>query len=259
MKKYQKYLLTLLLGLFTLCYTNKVKELSDYNNTLLTSISKYASNVDNKCIEGSINNDGMILGYAGISVDIQNSYSNMKGIGFKKSLVEYKKNKCIINKEDNLDKYIVSGNTYEKKLSLVVDVINLNYYKQMKEVCIDENIKLNYLVNLDIYNSINIKENILFKTNNNNISRFKNIINDFYCVKYNNFEVINYCKKYKISSILMKNYIKDDLLLNTKKVLNNGIILFIKESKNNYNELQSTIRYIKSMGYTIVSVDELLS
>ena len=111
-----KYILILLLALFTIYYSIRVKNLSDYNNTLLVSIYKYANNKDEKCIEGSINNDGIILGYSGISVDVLNSYSNMKGIGFKKSLIEYKKNKCLINKEDNLDKYIISGNKYEKKV-----------------------------------------------------------------------------------------------------------------------------------------------
>ncbi len=250
-----KYILILLLALFTIYYSIRVKNLSDYNNTLLVSIYKYASNKDEKCIEGSINNDGIILGYSGISVDVLNSYSNMKGIGFKKSLIEYKKNKCLINKEDNLDKYIISGNKYEKKVSLVIDINNMEYYNYLETISNSEKVELNYLVDINS----KISKNVLFKTNKDNIKEFKKKVNSFYCVKNSSFEIIKYCKKHRINSILLTNYIEKDLLFNTKKILENGIIIFIKENKTNYNELLSTIKYIKSMGYNIVSVDELLS
>ena len=56
----------------------------------------------------------------------------------------------------------------------------------------------------------------------------------------------------------MINYIDSYLLSNTKKILDKGIIIFIKENNNNLNELLPTIKYIKSRGYNIVSINELL-
>lgn len=56
----------------------------------------------------------------------------------------------------------------------------------------------------------------------------------------------------------MINYIDKDLFSNTKKILDKGIIIFIKENNNNLNEFLSTIKYIKSRGYNIVSINELL-
>ena len=252
-----KYLLIIIFTIFSFYYTDKVIELSEYNNTILASINDYASIYDNECIEGQINNEGIILGLNGISVDKNKSYSNMKGIGFNKDLLEYKKNKCILNKEDNLDKYILSGNTHENNISLVIDMNDFNYYKDLEIISNREKIELNYLVNINNYRA-DLK-NILFKTNTDNIKKFKKLFNNFYCVKTNDFDILSYCKKEKINTIKIVNYIDKDLLLNTKKILNKGIIIFIKENYQNTSELSSTINYIKSRGYNIVSIDKLLS
>ena len=83
--------------------------------------------------------------------------------------------------------------------------------------------------------------------------------NEFFCVKTNDYEIINDCKNKKLNSIKMNNEIKKDLLINTKKLLNNGAIIFIRENEFNLSELSSTINYIKSRGYNIVNINELLS
>ena len=79
MKKYVKYIVISLFFVFSIIYTNKVIEISQYNNTILTSINEYASLKDYRCREGSINNDGIILGISGLVVNKNKSYSNMKG------------------------------------------------------------------------------------------------------------------------------------------------------------------------------------
>ena len=101
MKSYLKYLIVIFLTVFSFYYTDKVIELSEYNNTILASINDYASVNDTKCIEGEINENGIILGLSGLNVDNNKSYSYMKGIGFKEELIQYKKDKCILNKDDN--------------------------------------------------------------------------------------------------------------------------------------------------------------
>ena len=255
MKKYYKYLLVIIIVIFSFYYTDKVIELSNYNNTILASINNYALVNDNECIEGYINSDGIVLGYNGIKIDKNKSYSNMKGIGFKKDLLEYKKNKCILNKEDNLDKYIKSGNKIENKISLVIDINDMKYYDYIDKVSKDESIEINYLIDKD-KNGFN---NVLYKTNKNDIKEFKKKYSSFYCVNYNNFDLLEYCKKEKINSIRIINYIDKDLLLNTKKILDKGVIIFIKENDINIKELIPTIKYIKSRGFKIVTIDELLS
>ena len=98
MKKYLKNIIVIFFVLFSFYYTDKVIEISKYNDTILVSINDYAKKTDYECREGNINEFGIVLGLSGIKVDKNKSYSNMKGIGFKKELIEYKENKCILNK-----------------------------------------------------------------------------------------------------------------------------------------------------------------
>ena len=241
--------------LFSFYYTDRVFEFSINNNTILASINEYAKNYDTKCIEGSINENGIILGLSGLKVDKNKSYSNMKGNRFKDELIEYEKEECILSKENNLDKYIISGNNINKNISLVIDIVNQKYYKKMIEVFENNNIRYNLLVNDNFKN--NEYETILYK--GDNIKSFKKQYNNIYCVKTNDYEIINDCKKYKINSIRMINYIDSKLFTNIKKLLNNGNIIFIKESNLNLDELEITIKYITSRGFNIVDINDLLS
>jgi len=249
-------MIIIFLTVFSFYYTDKVIELSNHNNIILASIDEYASLNDTKCIEGSINEDGIILGLSGLVVDKNKSYSNMKGIGFKSELLEYKENKCILNKIDNLDKYIISGNKVNKNISLVIDVENKKYYKQMIDVLESYNLKGNLLTNkyIEDYNY-----NVLFKGNEEELKKFKKNYEEFYCVKTSDYEIIDICKSEKINSIKVVNYIEDNLLINTKKILSNGTIIFIKETNSNLKELSSTIKYIQSRGFKIVDINELLT
>ncbi len=253
MKSYLKYILVIFFALFSFYYTDKVIELSNYNDTILTSINDYASIKDTKCREGMINSDGVILGLSGINVDKNKSYSNMKGIGFKEELIEYKIEECILNKENNLDKYIISGNKYKNNVSLVINVINGKYYENM--ISLNENINL--LVNVNMIEKLDNKDNLLFKGNKEEFKIFRKNIDNFYCVKVDN-DVIDFCKKYKVNSIKPINFISKDLLSNVKKILENGIIIFIDENSYNLNEFGITINYIKSRGYNIVNINQLL-
>ena len=265
MKNYYKYFLICLFALFSFNYINKIIELSEKNNVLLVSINDYANKYDYKCREGSISEDGIILGLAGMSVNKDRSYNNMKGSIFNERLIEFDKNECILNKENNLDKYIIRGNEYLNNISLVIDVDSGKYFNKMIKVGNNNNVEINLLMNHNtLYNKLNDIDNhsnILFKgKSKNELDNFINLLhNEFYCVKNNDYDVIEICKDKKINSIRMINYIESDLLSNTKKILDKGLIIFIKETNSNLNELSSTIKYIKSRGYNIVSINELLS
>jgi len=257
MKNKFRIIILIIVMIFSFYYTNVVKELSDNNNVVISLIDEYSTLNDVKCIEGYINEEGVILSYNGKLVDKENSYSNMKGLGFKEELIEYKNDECILTKENNIDKYIISGNKQIKNISIVIDIDNKLYYEYMKDIIESEGYNVNYLVNYNI--DINDKNNILIKTNSNNINKFKKKYNHFYCTNYNEFDILDYCKKEKINSIRIKNYINSNLLYNIKKILDNGQIIFISENESNYMELYATIKYIKSRGFNIVSIDELLS
>lgn len=265
MKNYYKYILITIFALFSFYYSNKIIELSEKNNVLLVSIENYAKEKNYKCREGSITADGIILGLSGVTVNKDRSYNNMKGTTFNERLIEYDENKCILNKENNLDKYIIKGNDYNYNASLIIDVDNGKYFDKMIKISDNKNVEINLLMNFNMLSNsierIDNHSNILFKGNSEKeLNNFIKILhNEFYCVKTNDYDVIEECKKVKLNSIKAINYINNDLLINTKKILDKGIIIFIKETNNNLNELSATINYIKSRGYKIVSINELLS
>ena len=100
--------------------------------------------------------------------------------------------------------------------------------------------------------------NIYKEKTKDELNNYIKILHDeFYCTNKDG-DVIDICKSKKLNSINVINYIDKNLLLNIKKILNNGSIIFIKENEFNLNELSSTINYIKSRGYNITSVSELL-
>lgn len=264
MKNYFKYFLIIWFVMFSFYYTDKVTKISEQNNVIMTSINDYALKHDSKCIEGSITEDGVILGLSGISVNKNKSYSNMKGIGFDEKLIEYNNEECILSTNNNYDKYIVAGNSHDNNVGLVIDVNSCKYFSKMLKIAENKEVSVNLLFNYETLNkyieSINNHSNILFKgKTRDELNNYIKILHDeFYCTNRES-DVIDICKSKKLNSINVINYIDKNLLLNTKKILNKGSIVFIKENEFNMNELSSTINYIKSRGYNIVSIDELLS
>lgn len=249
-----KYILLIFIVILSFMYTNKVVDYSKINNTILTSIEEYSKENNKYCIEGKINELGIILSFDGKIVDKNKSYSNMKGNLFNENLIEYKEDDCILNKENNLDKYIISGNEIENNISLVIDIINEKNYKEMINIFEKNEVQYNLLVN-DNYDDT-YTNNLLYK--GTNIKEFSKRYENIYCVQYKE-DILEQCKNKKINSIKIINYIDDNLYQNIKKLLNKGNIYFIKESNKNLNNLEITIKYIKSRGYNIVSVNELLS
>lgn len=264
MKKYLYIFYVILFFIFGFVYTSKVLELSKYNDEVRNKIDEYANSYDFDCVEGSISDLGVVLGHSGIHVDREMSYSNMKGSGFDKKLVEYKSDDCILNKDNNRDKYIISGNDVLYNVSIVIDVNSGKYLSHFNKVIEENDIVLNYLMSynylINNLDGIYRHDNILFKGQNKDDLKnfYASLHNEFYCVKYSNYDVLNDCESMKLNSINPINYIEKNLLSNTKKILNKGIIIFIKENEYNLNEFSSTIKYIKSRGYNIVSINDLL-
>ena len=170
-----------------------------------------------------------------------------------------------MNKENNKDKYIIKGNDYKKNVSLVINVDNIKYYKSMIQVAQNKGIELNLLFNynnlVNEIDNITNHSNILFKGNNKEeLNNFIKILhNEFYCVKTDNYDIKDICYKKNLNSINMVFAIKENLLNNVKSNIQNGTIFFINENNKNLTELSSTINYIKSKGYNIVSINELLN
>lgn len=246
--RYFKFILLIIICIFIYIYTDRLIKYSVNNNYILDEIDKYARVNNRYCIEGSISEEGIILGYNGILVDKEKSFSNMKGGLFNEDKLVFMRDECILNSRDNLDKYIISGNIHEKNISIVIDVVNHNYYEDMIKIFDEFNIKYNLMVN-DYYEGS--QTNLVYK--GNNVDYFDSVI----CVYYDE-DNLKECERKGFNTLKIVNYIDIDLFSNIKKFLNKGNIIFIKESYNNLNELRITLNYIKSRGFNVISVNELL-
>src|SRR5574344_1785114 len=210
MKNYFKYIFICFLAIFSFYYTSKVMKLSTYNDSILVSINDYAKSNDSLCDEGKITSNGIILGINGLIVNKSKSYSNMKGIGFKKELIEYDESKCILNKQNNLDRYILGANEHKNAVSIIIDIDTGKYYKEMLKIADSKNIELNILSNYKFLKenieSIENHSTILFKgKSKEELKDFISILHDeIFCVKTDDYEVLDICSKKKINSILMQ-------------------------------------------------------
>jgi len=263
MKSYLTYIGICFFAIFSFFYMKQVGKLSNHNDIIINKINDYKKEYDYKCTEGYINEVGIVLGINGKIVDVNKSFTNMKGIGFKEELIEYQSDSCVTSIENNLDKYILSANPSKNKISIVINIDSGKYYNQMLEIFKKYNSYASILINKNFleenYEKLKDYDNLMFKGNNeDDLKYFKNNINNFYCVKTNDYEIVEICAKNNINSLYKRDEIEKNLLYNIKHSLSKGDIIFIKENEFNLNELSATIKYIKSKNLDIVSIDELV-
>lgn len=270
MKIFFKYIGILSFAMFSFYYTDRVIELSRVNDSIMVSIIEYSKENDTKCREGYITDDGIVLGISGILVDKQKSYSNMKGIGYKKDLIEYKKSECILNKENNYDKYILKGNPLKNSVSLVIAVDSLDYIDEINDIAKSKGALLSYMMNSNFLenNKDVLKKfydnNFLFNgSNKDEYKKFTRILKSYnkdyglFCAEYKS-NILGVCADEEVNTIKVKDIINMSLLSNIKRSINKGDIIFIKENRFNAEELSSAINYINGLGINIVGLNELL-
>lgn len=276
MKKFFKYLgiLTLLCGSFI--YTEKattvVKELDDIMIQIKANKDKYYV----PPVEAIIENDTIIPGINGMEIDVNKSYQNMRSIGlYSDKYYKYKIIKVSNLLDNNMDKYIISGNKNKGIASLVFLVEkNTNIDKVIK--ILDKNkVKANFFIdgtwlennNSEIYTIVNNEHGVgsigyNYNYKNSSYAWLDNIIkrvskeDTSYCIKVDE-ESLNKCSQnenYTISApIIVKNP-----LISTKEILTNGSIIIYKINPNLEKELPLIINYIYSKGITMDTLKNLL-
>lgn len=269
-----KKLLIILLLLFSFFYTNKSISIIRNQDPLMKEIINNKSKFEIKSVNAIIKNNTIIPGKKGKEVDLEKTYTKMKQYGtYNESLTVFKETKPTISIEDNYDKLITSGNKDNKNISFIFKVekdtnINkllsiLNYHNIQATFFIDglyiENNDLNNLSNHQIellsYNN-NIDE-ITFTSALSYLS-YKTNKTPKYCLEDDN-NIINLCKKINLHTIKPTLIIKKDPYKEIKDNLKNSSIILIPINNYIYNNLSTSILYIKSKGYNFLTLSDLLS
>lgn len=262
MRKIGKYMFILFLMCFSFYYTDKVINFINNKDPLMIKIYDVKDNYEVIPVNAIINDDTIIPGINGRTVDIQESYNNMKISGiFREDALHFDDLFPLFSLKDNSDKFIIKGNGYKKNVSLVF-ILNKNDIYKLKKIN-DLTIFINHSdLSIDIINELGTKE--IYSYGNNGLYTKESIVSDNtlidnltnnksrYCLsKYKNNKVLDLCYKndmYTVIPNIIGGYYE------VRNNLSNGSIILL----NNLNDIDNIIRYIRSKGYNIVTLEHLL-
>ena len=275
MKYWKSYLITILILLFSFYYTYKSVDIVKNINPIMDKINKNSSKFERKPINATIKDNTIIPGIKGKEVDKEISYSKMKKYGkYNESLTRVKDVYPKISIKNNKDKYIISGNKIKKEVSIIFYIKDLEELEIITNYLNNENIDGTLLLNTVILENekeiqkIKIKEIELSfnKTSDIELSEYSNYLNSItskknkYCITTNkNNKILNNCKRHKLYTVIPNIILEDNPSLKIKKELNNASIIYVEFNNSIRKELDYIIYYIKSKGYRIVYLDELLT
>lgn len=268
MKEIFSYLGIISLTLFSFYYTDKVVKELNQNDPIMLEIMKEEVNYSMGCNEGVIIDDKVILGVNGKSVNKIKSYNNMMGFSFDETKLVFDEIKCKVDRKTYIDKYIIKGNEVKNAVTLFIDLTNLKYLNSINEFAKENDITLTYIINknnLDetVINSIIESGNdVVYKGNNEKelklyLSLVKNLNNSFcISIEEDNKEL---CLKHKINTLKTDNYFYKNIVVNTKKVLEKGEFIVLKENELVINELDILVKFIKGKNIKIEKITEHLN
>lgn len=268
MKKILEYLgITILFGI-SLIYTENITNVVKNNDSIMKNIKNISDEYKVESVNAIVSDKDIVPGVNGCEIDINKSYEDMKKINaFTDKMLKYKDIIPEISITNIFDKYISSGNSKDRNVSIVVyikdNVDKINEYSNIKlNVFLDssilENCKVNILQNKKIYNGgNNLKyDNVIVEWMNDII--LDNYNKPKYCLnKDRSDDNLVVCARNKMHTISPKLMVTNTNMYEIKKQVQNGSILYFEE--NSISKIKEMSDYLIKKGYDIVYLDELLS
>lgn len=270
-------ILVLVMGSFV--YTDKVSMTAKSTDELLNEIRTKSINYKLEPVEPIIYENTIIPGVIGREVDINKSYKKMREIGyFDEKLLVYKKIKLEYPLDNNLDKFIISGNQDKKSVALIFKVNNNTKLDNIIKILNNDNIKGSFFItssffeqnnelvlsllnenhtigNLSNNGDYNSSDFVWLKTVITNVGKQRN-----YCyTEEKDVNILDICKTHSSRTVVPTKVVKNYPLTSVKKNLESGAIFSFEINTKTNNELKSIINYIKSRGFNIESLEQLLS
>lgn len=280
MKKFFSLIGMLSLAIVSFIYTNKIVEVAKQFDDVMTTVSEVSADYYKDPIDGIIiDNVSFIPGINGRNVNVDKSYKKMRKFGgFNKNLLEFDvippKNKL----ENNLDKYIISGNKSKNSVSLIFIVKEYSDITNVLKILNDKNIKADFFVDgywleknnelvSKIINDGNNVGNLSYNMDyqNSAFSWMDTILKRLSHEKYGfcyseeeNLDNLKICSMNNNFTIKPNIIVKSNPLGEIKENLSNGSIISLPVNKLVDSQLLSIINYINSRGIEIVTVKELI-
>lgn len=275
MKKFFKVIGLMTLMCVSFFYTEKTaKVVKEYDDVMIQIRDK-----EKKCYKEAtdavVTSKYIVPGISGEKIDANSSYSKMKRYGnYDDTLLVFKKIKPVISIEDYYDKYITSGNKSKNAVSIIFLVNDTANIKKLTDLLDSKDVKANFFFDGNIIEKEkNLIKSLIYKEHNIGNLGFngsydnkdytwvnvylKKLQKFSYCyTEEENDDVLNICSKNKnqtiIPSIKVTSINKD-----IKSKLESGNIIAMT-SNIDIDELSVFINYIKSKGYNIITLNEML-
>lgn len=271
-------LLVILLLLFSFYYTEKSIELIRETDPIMAQIKSTTDKYQVKSTNAQVIGDKIIPGKTGQTIDYEESYTKMKQYGtYNEALTTLKEVQPTISVDDYYDKYIVSGNNETKKVALVFKITTTTTPHQIINILKNTTTKATLFIdglflenNIDYIKTLqdfelellsydNKYEEIYFNSSLNYLNSITKKEARYCYSDYDQKEVIELCEKLKLHTILPTIKVGNHPYSEIKEKLTNSAIISIPINQTAEVELPSTINYLKSRGYSLVTLEELLS
>lgn len=244
MKNFFKYFGISAILIFSFYYTERINDVVITNSDLFNEIKSISSEYVIAPINATIDGAYIIPGVMGKSVDVFDSYYNMKDFQFfNETYLSYINVPPEVSISNNKDKIIKKGNSHKRNIAIILkDNQKLIDYSYSKDIKFSRLVSINTYDNNYNYEQINNEteyfnklEILLNKKHNTNI-----------CVIDNNESICRDNKKYLVeSTIKLNNYNISEI----KSYVDNGSIIYVNDdvsladykvllSQINYNDLQ---------------------
>ena len=271
-----------IIGLISLiCFSFFITEktsivVSDLDNIMIEIKANYKKyKTDSK--DAIIENNTIIPGIRAKEVNIKKSYKNMKTNGYysdKLFIYDYKNPKVSLS--DNIDKYIIKGNTNKRMVSLIFKVTNDTNIDDILNIINNYNIGVTFFIDSNWFTNNNqLIQELIKKGHNIGILMDDYSSSDYewldMVIKKINKQKNSFCysiedNESNLKSCIEKNNytirpieISDKTpLVDIKEKLEPGSIFSLNANSQVRKELSTIIIYIKSKGYNLDNLENHL-
>ena len=276
-KKLVKVFFILLLSLFSFYYTNKSIELVREQDPIMKTIRTTSNKYNVSPVNAEIKHNKIIPGISGKEINYVETYTKMKQYGtYNEILTTLQETKPTVSINNYYDKYVISGNPIKRSVALVFKLEN-DSFKEILNILNNNNVSgtffidglylennskaINSLTNheLELLNYNNSYDEIYFSSSKDYLESLTNRNLKYCYTEKEDIELINLCQKQKLHTIIPTIQIKTSLYQEVKDQLSNSAIISIPNTGNTKKELDITIKYIKSRGYTLEKLEDLLN
>lgn len=272
MKKTFQFIGIIILMCFSFYYTDRMVQFSKNHDPLMEQIVSKQDDFNTYALESVSYDDYVLSGTKGKVVDVNESYKKMKSLGkYNENLLIFVDDLPSMVVSNNLDKFVVGVNTTKNDISLAFLVRDDSLISSVLDILNDNGVRANFFIDNKIEDDV-VRDVVLgnhyianlgddedysgvIKSN----ARLKKYTN--YDIKYCyssdlNYEILNTCKKNKMSTVKAK-YVYDNYLYeNMKSNLSKGNVYVLEINNYIVNELDMTLKYVKQKGYSFKKFDE---